>query len=52
MKIISDNTKQWYIHFYGDIYSMPLYKNYNTISELCNDIDAKRNTFELYYNRK
>ena len=52
MKIISDNKKQWYIHLFGDLYSMPLYKNYNSITELCDDIGVKRYTFELYYNKK
>ena len=52
MKIINDNNRQWYIRFYGDFYSMPLYKDYSSIGELCDDIGVKRYSFELYYNVK
>lgn len=50
MKIINNDSKQWYIHFYDSFYSNPLYKNYNSIKELCDDLDVKRYEFELYYN--
>ena len=52
MKIYSDNKKQWFIKFYSDFYSMPLYKNYESIKDLCEAENIKRKDFELYYNTK
>lgn len=52
MKIISDNNWQWRIHFFSNLYSSELYKNYNSIKELCEDLSVKRNTFEIYKTKK
>ena len=52
MKIISNDRQQWYIHFYSDLYSMPLYQDFDSIKELCEYMGVKRDTFEIYKNIK
>lgn len=52
MKIQETDKYYWNIHFFSSLYSSRLYKDYNSIKELCEDLGAKRYNFEIYKSYK
>ena len=52
MKIKETEYYFWNIHFFNSLYSSRLYKNYESIKELCEDLNVKRGEFELYRSPK
>ena len=48
---LNENGSRLHVHIKGDVYSCPIYKDFNSIKDLCDDIGCKRKDLEYFYSK-
>ena len=51
LKAEKEDGSKLYVHFSGDVYASNIYKDYNSIKELCEDFGVKRNQISFWYSK-